>query len=309
MYHYSLKEGLYFEFSLMGLLLLGIAGLSRSTRLAIATLAFILPQVVVWFLEAILFCFSNESFFGLFEARFHPAISISDFYIYQYPLVLIPLSWALIRSLPTPTSTPWKLTLAFSGMGLLLSRFVFRGDSDINCSTLACLELFYSIPAKYYPWFFLLLYSLGSLVSVFLLNWYFSKETHFSLSKKHPAAFLTTYVLFAFTLLLNHSNYFLKKPKFYCQSSERNPNGVELNCKYALDISGTHFSQYFSTTNRSAQAQECNLYYRYQEKKEIMYPAVLIRPKKTLTLSIAVPNPVDPKGTTIVLTPECVAIQ
>ena len=86
LYHYSLKEGLYFEFSLLGLLLLGISGLSRSTRLAIATLGFILPQVVVWFLEAILFCFSNESFFGLFEARFHPAISISDFYIYQYPL-------------------------------------------------------------------------------------------------------------------------------------------------------------------------------------------------------------------------------
>ena len=305
---YTPKEGLYFEFSLLSFLGLAIAGFYNSSRFAVAWVAFALPQIGAWFIDIICYSFLDHSLFGLLESKFHPGISNIDFYVYQYPLIWVPLAWSLLLTLPKPTKTPFRSTIVFSIVGLLLSRFVFRGDADVNCSTLSCLTFLQHLPAQYYPWIFMTLYMALTLILVPLITWYFRTSNEKNLSAKHPSSFLVMYLLFSLSLLLSMSRRFSNLPRFYCHSSPSAQEGVELQCKYALDLTGTHFSQYFVLKNNSKTPQQCNLYMNYNNKNEIMYGAVLIRPRRSIKLSVSVPNPIDPAGSHVYLIPECSSI-
>lgn len=303
---YTLKQGLYFEFSLLAFLGLALAGYRNSSRLAISTLAFAMPQLSTWFMDTIWFGLSGHSLFGILETKYHPAISNADFYVYQYPLILLPSAWLLIRELPKPSRPPFVLTSLLSVIGLILSRFVFRGDADVNCSTLSCLEFFHTMPAHFYPWLFIFFYTGIALAFVPFINRYFhSLGSKIGLTEKHPQSFAAIYIIFALTLFFCLAKRFVNTPRFFCESSPSAPEGVELNCKYALDVTGTHFSQYFVLKNKTQKPQQCNLYMTYKDQKEIMYSAVLIRPKRNITLSVTVPNPTIPEGITVLLTPEC----
>lgn len=305
MWQYDFSQGLYFEFSILAFLGLAIAGWFNSFNLALASFAFAAPQIVFWLIDAVWLCFSSSSPLGFLETRFHPALPQLDFLAYQYPLLFLPLAVGLIKVLGKKQSPPYLITGLFSIAGLLLSRWVFRGDNDVNCSVLACLPFFYNISAVYYPWIFMGFYVVISLGIAKLLTWYFSCESQTSIASQNPRSFLFIYLLFAFTLFLNLTYRYSHTPHFFCQSSQSSPKGVELNCKYALDVTGSHFSQYFSLRNRSELPQACNLYMTYKEKKDLMYSAVLIKAKGQMTLSVTVPNPTDPMGSTVTLLPEC----
>jgi hypothetical protein len=170
---------------------------------------------------------------------------------------------------------------------------------------MACLPFFYTISTVYYPWVFMLFYVGISLGITKLMTWYFSCESQTSIVSQSPRSFLFIYLLFASTLFLNLTKRYYHTPHFFCQSSQRDPKGVELNCKYALDVTRSHFSQYFSLRNRTELPQTCNLYMTYKEKKELMYGAVLVKARGQMTLSVTVPNPTDPMGSTVTLLPEC----
>lgn len=305
LFAYSISEGLYFEFSLLAFLGLAIAGFLNSTNIAISTLAFSMPQISAWFLDVLWYSFRDHSLFGLLEAKFHPAISNIDFYCLQYPLLLIPLGYLLTRNLPKPHKPPFILTAIFCVVGLLLSRFVFLGEADANCSFISCVDFLATLPTNYYPWVFILFYSSLSLAFVACLTWHFKKTLPDKGFAKNPQSFAVIYFCFSLMMFFVLAKRFTLQPRFYCQSSQAAPQGVELNCKYALDISGTHFSQYFDIYNRSKTPQQCNLYMDYQGKKELMYGAVLIRSNRKLRLSVAVMNPKDPQGSTVILKPEC----
>jgi hypothetical protein len=301
---FGLGEGFFFTFSILGFLGLGISCLRRLPGLAIASLAVALPHVLVWILDAIWFCFFKSSLLGLAESRFHPGLTKLDFFLSYYPLLLLPLGFLLPRFLPKPTKTPFALTAILSCLVLLLSRFILLGMSDPNCSRLACIPGLSSVPIAYYPWVFLVFYSLMAMGIAKVLTLYFAGTNESSPLFRHSTLSLITYCAFSATLIGSDLQKFNATPRFYCQSAVPN-QGVELNCKYTLDYSPGFFALFFLLKNTTPQVKHCNLYLTYQGKKESMYQAVLIRGNNRLKLNVILPYPTDPAGSTVTLSPEC----
>lgn len=301
---FGLGEGFFFTFSVLGFLGLGIASLRRLTGLAIASLALALPHLFAWILDAVWFCFFKASLLGLAESRFQPGLTKLDFFLSYYPLLLFPLAYFLPRALPKPSKTPFTLTAILSCVVLLLSRFLLLGMSDPNCSRLACVPGFNSIPIAFYPWVFLVFYTLIALALAKALTLYFSRANESSAIIRHSKLFLLIYCAFSATLIESDLLKFNATPRVYCQNAVPS-QGVELNCQYTLDYSPGFFALVFLLKNTTPTVKQCNLYLTHKDKKESMYQAVLIRGNNRLKLNVILPYPMDPAGSTVLLSSEC----
>ncbi len=305
LWHYTFFQGLFFTFLLLTFLGLGLAGLFRLPSLALSTLAIAAPQLIVWLIDSVWFNFFKASLFGLAEARFHPGLSKAEFLFSYYPLLLILLSFLIIRRLPRPSKTPYLLTSLLSIGGLLISRFVFTAIADPNCSRLVCIEFFDKISLSSYPWIFLLLYTGTSLVLLKLLSIYFelsNKQTPFN---RFPRTTLILYFLFSLTLMISDLKRFNSNPRFNCQTLPPIKD-VHTQCGYTLNYSPGFFSLFFNILNKSSSPKHCNFYLIYKDTKETMYGGILIKEKEGLTSSIVLPYPTDPNGSSVSLTSECI---
>jgi hypothetical protein len=305
---FGLGEGFFFTFSLLAFLGLGISCIRKNSGLALASLALALPHLFVWILDAIWFCFFKASLFGIAESRFQPGLTKTDFFLSYYPLLLLPLAFALPRYLPKLSRPPFLLTGLMSVIVLLLSRFLLLGMSDPNCSRLACFPGFSAVPVAYYPWAFLIFYTLIALVIVQILTLYFTKANGPSPIRRHYKVSLTIYFLFSASIIGSDIQRFNSTPRFFCQSAPPT-DGVELNCKYTLDYSPGFFALFFLLKNTTSNVKHCNLYLTHKDKRESMYQAVLIRGNNRLKLNVILPYPTDPTGSVISLSSECESLR
>ena len=301
---YGFFEGLFFSFSLIGLLGLGIAGLFRWSSLALASVSISLPHLLAWVIDAIGFSLFKHSFFEFTESRFHPGLSNMEFFFSFYPLLLIPLSLIIPRLLDKPKKPPYLMTLISATGILLLSRYLFIGQSDPNCARLSCIDAFSKLSVHSYPWIFLLFYTTVSLFSVKLVTLYFQLNKQTAPLNRYPKTVLALYSLFSVVLMFSDTRNFLSTPRLFC-SETPSKNDVDINCAYTLPYSHGFISLYFTLKNKGLETQHCNLYLTYQSKKEGMYEAVLIRPKNQIQLSVILPYPNDLKGSTVYLSSEC----
>ena len=306
--HYSFREGLFFSFSLLSLLGFGLSGWFQLPSLAIATLGAALPHFIVWGIDAIWFCFFKSSLLGHAESRFHPGLSQGEFYLSYYPLLILPVLFALRKLLASASKVPYLLSFILPFSTLMLSRFIFNGMADPNCSQLACIYGLNLIPVTYYPWVFSIGYSFLSVLLSMAFFYYFKRIKKNSPVGRYPKLSLGVYLAFVISLFLSDLQRFQATPRFICQGLKPE-QGVALNCDYTLDYTPGFFSLYFTLANKSLSTKNCNLYLTYQDKKESMYQSILIRRNKNLTMSVVLPYPSDPKGSTVALSTECTEIK
>jgi len=304
-YQYTVPQGLFFAFSLLTFLGVGLAGLFELSHLAIAMLAIGMPQLISWFIDAFWFSFFKASLFGTAEGRFQPGLSLTDFMLGYYPLFLLPLAIVIVKKLPKPAKPPFGTTGIVSMIGLLISRYVFVGIADPNCSKLACLEALSQLPVKQYPWVYILIYTLLACVFAYLLKVYFSRASEKAPFIRFPKTCVLIYVIFCASLMTSEILRFNKIPRFSC-SNLAPVSSVSTQCGYTLEYSPGFFSFFFTATNQSPVAKHCNFFLIHNGAKETMYAAVLVKSKEQITSSVVLPYPTDSKEASVSVSSECV---
>lgn len=305
---YTVYQGLFFSFSLLAYLGLGLAGLFGRVELALCSMALAFPQALVWVIDAIWYSFFTASLFGTAEGRFIPGISNTNFILSHYPLFVLPISVIFIRLLPRPNKPPFILMGLISVTALLISRFIFTGVADPNCSQLACVPGLDSFSPKVYPWVFLILYTLVCLSLVGILSSYAKRENSKSPFLNFPKTSILLCCLFCASIVVNDLVRYKSLPKFSCTSTPP-ISSVQLSCQHTMDYSPGFFYLFFLATNKSSVAKHCNFQLINNGKKETMYAAVLLKPNEKLHSSVVLPFPTESSGMSVVLSSECVSFE
>ncbi len=305
---FTWSQGLFFSFCLLAYLGIGLGGLLESPQIVLSSLALALPQALVWTLDAVWFSFFKASVFGTAEGRFTPGMNTLTFILNHYPLFVLPVAIFFLKALPRSHKAPLLLTSLITIVGLFVSRFVFSGVADPNCSKLACIEGFNRLAPSIYPWAFLGFYTIVTLLSAWLMTLYIQQPNPRSPFSRYPRTSLVLFALFSGSVILSDTFKFHNSPKFTC-TNQQPVSSVELLCGHTLDYSPGFFYLFFKATNKSPVAKHCNFYMLSRAKKEAIYGAVLIKSNETLGSSVVLPYPTEMPGLEVSLTSECVNLQ
>jgi nitrate reductase gamma subunit len=288
---YGWDKGSYLWIDNLVLFGLAVSLILRKRSVAIVTLSFGLTNQLLLLIDNVNRMAIGKNPLGLSEFLYQPGMGMLEFLFHHSHWFTLPILVATALLLKPEKKSTWISAIATHAVVLLVSRFFFSFEANVNCMHHACYAPMESWQGKAYAVVFLI----GNLVLTGLLAVMLDRSIRLKgrVTKKrteliyHRVALCS---LVAVMFIAMDVIYKISLPSFVCEGASETDD-VKVSCGYTTDYTDNWMYMSYSLQNKKPSSRECSSYIEVDGKRDLLQESLVIRGKRKSEIAVLIPYP------------------